>query len=562
MKHFLKKNYILILITLTGFIIRIAGITQNPPSLNWDEVSHGYNAYSILQTGRDEWGTFLPTIFPAFGDYKLPLYIYLTVPFVAFFGLNALSVRLVSVLAGTLAIPAICLLTNKLFANKKLSILNLSAKSASFQLSVGEIAGFTLALLPWHIFISRPALEANLALTFIITGLYFLLKKSFIPASIFLSLSLHTYNTSRLFIPLVLISWFFIYRPKLKITKKNAISLIILFFAGTMVLYQVFMGTGIARYSQISLLSEHQVYVIGEDRANSTLPGILPRLIYNRPVQVSKMVALKYLEHFTPSFIYQSNGANNQFSIPNTNMLTWPIITAYFIGLFFTLKNIKQKNSLFLLALLFLSPLADSLTIDPAHALRSSIMIPALVIISSLGIFYVNSKTKFKKLILLIFAITLILSTVNYWKKYDTEYKNTYSASWQYGYQQVISYINENQNNYSRIIFSKRYAEPHIFYAFYAKLAPQDLWTNGDNIRFTQSNWRWTDKIGKVFFVNDWIIPQDLPSENLTLESGSEIETKNSLLITSPDHVPSNTEILKEISFLDGSPAFVIARFK
>jgi 4-amino-4-deoxy-L-arabinose transferase-like glycosyltransferase len=554
MKKFIKKNYILILITLIGFIIRIAGISQNPPSLNWDEASHGYNAYSILKTSRDEWGTFLPTIFPAFGDYKLPLYIYLTVPFVALFGLNVFSVRLVSVLAGTLAIPAICLLTNKLFANKKLLILN-------HQLSIGEIAGATLALLPWHIFISRPALEANLALTFIVAGLYFLLKKSFIPASIFFSLSLHTYNTARLFIPLILIFWFLIYRPKLKINKENIISLIIIFIAGIIVLYQIFTGAGTARYSQISLLSEHQVYVIGENRTNSNLPGILPRLVYNRPVQVSKMVISKYLEHFTPSFIYQSDGANNQFSIPNTNMITWPIIVAYFLGLFFTLKNIKQKNSLFLLALLFLSPLADSLTIDPAHALRSSIMIPALVIISAFGFFHTSLKTKFKNILLLLFAITLIFSTVNYWKKYNTEYKNNYSQSWQYGYQQAISYLNENKDKYSRIIISKRYAEPHIFYAFYTNLNSQNLWSSGDNIRFTQTNWRWTDKVGKVFFINDWLIPQNLPSEVLVLESGSEVETRNSLLITSPDHVPSNAEILKEINFLDGSPAFVIAKF-
>lgn len=555
MKNFLKKNYILILITLIGFVIRIAGITQNPPSLNWDEVSHGYNAYSVLKTGRDEWGTFLPAIFPAFGDYKLPLYIYLTMPFVALFGLNALSVRLVSVIAGTLAIPAIYFLVKGLIPKGSIKIKGINP------IGIGHLAAFILALLPWHIFISRPALEANLALTFIIAGLYLLIKKSYISSAIFLSLSLHTYNTARLFIPLILVSWFLIYRPKLKITKENIISLIIIFFSGSIVLYQIFIGTGTTRYSQISLLSEHQVYVIGQNRTNSTLPGILPRLIYNRPVQVSKMVASKYLEHFTPSFIYQSNGANNQFSIPSTNMLTWPIIAAYFIGLFFTLKNIKQKNNLFMLALLLLSPLADSLTIDPAHALRSSIMIPALVIISALGVFHISSKAKFKYLILLIFTITLILSTVNYWKKYDTDYKNTYSQSWQYGYQQAISYLNENQDNYARIIISKRHAEPHIFYAFYAKLNPQDLWPSGDNIRFSQSNWRWTDKIGKVFFVNDWLIPQSLPSEYLLLESGSQIETKNSLLITSPDHIPSNTEILKEIEFLDGSPAFVIARF-
>ena len=67
----------LLLIVAAGFALRLAAINLIPPSLNWDEVSLGYNAYSLLKTGRDEWGTVLPTIFRAYGDYKLPIYIYL-----------------------------------------------------------------------------------------------------------------------------------------------------------------------------------------------------------------------------------------------------------------------------------------------------------------------------------------------------------------------------------------------------------------------------------------------------------------------------------------------------
>ena len=74
-----------------AFMLRFWGLDHNPPSLNWDEVSHGYNAFSILKTGRDEWGAWFPSIFRAFGDYKLPVYIYLTTLPVAIFGLNAFA---------------------------------------------------------------------------------------------------------------------------------------------------------------------------------------------------------------------------------------------------------------------------------------------------------------------------------------------------------------------------------------------------------------------------------------------------------------------------------------
>src|SRR5690606_11438764 len=125
---------------------------------------------SILKTGKDEWGVTFPLIFRAFGDYKLPLYIYLTVIPVALFGLNAISVRLVSVLAGTLAIPGIYLLTRQLFPNVA---LNFKFKKRSVSLSLPFLTAFFLSLLPWHLFISRPALEANLGLTLFLFAVYF-----------------------------------------------------------------------------------------------------------------------------------------------------------------------------------------------------------------------------------------------------------------------------------------------------------------------------------------------------------------------------------------------------
>src|SRR3989344_1675551 len=81
-------------IVFIAFIIRVWSLNSNPPSLNWDEASLGYNAYSLLKTGSDEWSRQWPISFQAFGEYKLPGYIYVTIPFIALFGLSEFSVRL------------------------------------------------------------------------------------------------------------------------------------------------------------------------------------------------------------------------------------------------------------------------------------------------------------------------------------------------------------------------------------------------------------------------------------------------------------------------------------
>ncbi|KKR51661.1 MAG: hypothetical protein UT88_C0033G0011 [Candidatus Woesebacteria bacterium GW2011_GWD2_40_19] len=91
---------ILGLIVALAFFLRIYKVTSIPPSLNWDEVSIGYNAYSILKTSKDEWGVKFPLNFKSYGEYKLPAQIYASIPGIAVFGLNEFGVRITPVIYG------------------------------------------------------------------------------------------------------------------------------------------------------------------------------------------------------------------------------------------------------------------------------------------------------------------------------------------------------------------------------------------------------------------------------------------------------------------------------
>lgn len=542
MKH--KNLIILLLITTIGLFLRFWHLGYFPVSLNWDEASHGYNAYSIFTTGKDEWGKSFPLIFRAFGDYKLPIYIYLTVLPIFLFGLNTFAVRFISALAGVLAIPGIYFLYLKLFPKH----------SRTF----GLLAAFFLAVCPWHFFISRPALEANLALTFIIYGTLFLLKglespRNYFVSAILFGFSLHTYNTARVFVPLFLFIFFLINLRKIKFTKwtLSAIALLLCFFG--VVVYQVFSGEGTARYGKLEILSESAIFQIGTQRTQSKLPPIIAKAIYNRPVYFATTFIKNYLGYFTPQFISQSKGAQTQFAIPDQNLFGWSILVLAIIGLVFS------RNSL-VLSWLFLSPVAAALTADPPQALRPNPMIPAIILLAAFGLYFLASKLS-PKLSFIFVSLVLILVSTNFYlycQNYFFSYQVTYSQSWQYGYSQVVSYINQYGSSYKNIFITKRYGEPHIFYAFYSRLNPQLLQPGSDNIRFEKSAWYWTDKIGNVYFVNDWQIPT-AKTDSLTLESGGQLSTQNSLLITSPNHLPSNAKVLKTVNFLDGTPAFIIS---
>jgi len=558
----------IVFITILAALLRFWKLADMPPSLNWDEVSHGYNAYSILKTGRDEWGVFMPHIFRAFGDYKLPVYIYSTVIPVFLFGLNAFAVRFVSALAGTLAIPGIYLLTKQLFPHKSPNTTHLAL-----------IASLLLAISPWHFFISRPALEANLALTFIVFGGYFLLRyfektSSLLPSAILFSLSLHTYNTARIFVPLLLIASLFVYyrhresRPARRggsaevipasgiaaspsTPLNDILGATILLLSASLVLFQVYLGVGTARYDKLKILSDAAVFQIGEKRQLSNLSPIVARLVYNRPLYFAETFTKNYFNYFSPQFFFQSKGAQSQFAIPSQNMLTLPIFLFAIIGLFLSLREFKSANYQFLVLWLLLSPVAAALTLDPPQALRPNPMIPALIILASIAISRLSKKISWLALLLALISSSFYL--INYW----TTYRVRYSSSWQYGYSLPMDFIRFYKGDYSKFFVTKRLGEPHIFYSFYNKLDPRLVQPGSGSIRFEKSDWFWTDKIDNVYFVNDWDIPSTIV-DSLELESGTVIPTKNSILITSSDHVPVNASVIETIYFLDETPAFII----
>lgn len=201
-------------IILIAFLIRIYSLQDNPPGFFADEASIGYNAYQILKTGRDEHGRFLPVLFEAFGEYKSPIQIYATVPFVYIFGLNEVSVRLTSVIFAVLTITSIFFLSKEL------------AKHFPFKGEVAIFAVIFLSITPWHIHLSRIAFEQNPYLLFATLGVLFFLKaRSHINyiyfSAIFFALSMYSYFPARIFVPVFGLSIFIVLQNRFIFIKNN-----------------------------------------------------------------------------------------------------------------------------------------------------------------------------------------------------------------------------------------------------------------------------------------------------------------------------------------------------
>ena len=574
-----NKKYILIgLILVIAFFLRIFNVVYDPPSLNWDEVSIGYNAFSVLKTSKDEWGKVFPTIFRAYGDYKLPLYVYLTVPSISLFGLNTFSVRLVSVVAGTISVLFTYLLVKELLSLEKARGMR---KSDDKTEAVATLSALLVTLEPWSLFLSRPAFEANLALCFFNVGFYFFLKsirrlQNIVPSIIFFGLTLWTYNSYRIFTPLFVVFLFLIFRNELKAFVNNRKylmqgSILTLLFLLPLI-YQFAAGVGVMRYSKVAIIDEGAIGQIINLRDKYNFSPLVERAVFNRPTYFTYNFLKNIFSHFSYKFLFVQGGTNYQFNDPNFGLLYKIDLIFLISGVIFLIKS-KDKKTALLLGWLILGTVPSSLMREAPHGLISITMLPAPMIISAFGfvgvfslIVSLSSKVKsFNTGIICTFFVVLYLlilakQLLNYQVNYFNSYKSTYSWSWQYGYQEVIQYVAENYNKYDKIIVTKKYGEPHEFFLFYLKWNPLLYQADKNLIRFEQSNWFWVDRFDKFFFVNDWEVPSEEWQPFVLESKKEEIDCREikCLLITSPGNVPKTWNKLESVQFLDGSGAFEI----
>ena len=216
-----KRNKIIFwLLLLAGAVLRFAGLGILPDgkALNPDEAYAGYEAWSLLHYGMDSHGYSMPVYLVAWGSGMNALQTYLMIPFVAVFGLTPFAIRLPQAIAGTFSILAFYGLMKE----------NQSEEKALVGMGI-------LAIMPWHLMLSRFGLESNLLPAFLLFGMYFMVvgvrkPKCYMLAGLFWGLSLYCYASVWAVMPLLIFDYalaIIIYQ-KGKVTKYFGAGLLIM----------------------------------------------------------------------------------------------------------------------------------------------------------------------------------------------------------------------------------------------------------------------------------------------------------------------------------------------
>lgn len=516
------KLIITFLIIITLFT-RFYQLETVPNHLGNDEISIAYDAYSIIRTGRDEHGNYLPLSFQSHNTYKAPLYGYLTAPLTLILPNTATTVRLPSALAGSLTVLVLGLLVLEMTGNLSLSLIS---------------SGF-LATNPWHIYASRTALESNLSLLFLTLGIYLFLlgvKRSqnqfFLLTSVFnLALSMYAYHTEWVITPLIFAFLVLSFRPK----RTLLLAAIFLLLASPL-FFDYYSRLGTSARANTELLWQETFL----KRELEKLPPL------EKLRAITKTATENYLDHLSPKILFFDGltllSRDHAYQPGLFLSLSLPF---FFLG-WFKLKPFRRYQY-FVLFFALLSPLMPSITQGGINQNRYLPAVVAFTLLIAAGFYFVYQKSKpFLKIVLL---SALSLSFFYFWIIYLYHFPIYSAEGFQYGYQQMAEYIRPIRGQYDHIVVEPRFSDfnryvgvPHLYLSYYLAENPSDLLTrrNDDQgthfgkYRITEVNWNLEEPKPKSLYL--------LPMGNLP-----------------PDNL---LELLVEISLPDGKPAFKIYKSK
>lgn len=539
MKRILKYLPI-ILIFLFSLTLRIWKLSDYPAGLNADEAAIGYNAYSLIKTGKDEFGHSWPINFQSFNDFKPGFYFYLVLPWVAILGLNEWAVRLPSALLGSLTILAVYFLVKEIF--KKEEKRNLLA----------AVASLLLAINPWHLHFSRGGWESNAAVFFIVLGvnLFFVsLKKPgyFSLCVLSLALSMFTYHSARVISPLLGFGLLLLYWKKI-FRQENRRSLILSGVVGGILGLRLFVSmtgsAGMSRFSGVGIFADQgPFWRVNELRGQHSNPfSVFPKLVHNRYFEYGVQFLDNYLRHFSGSFLFISGDEIQRNKVPEIGQLFLIEIPFFLLGLYF-LINKKPGEWKILFWWLMVAPVASALTFQSPHAIRSLNMVIPLVILTGFGLWnvlvWIQSQTKVIAILLNCSIVILFLWNFGFYlHQYYVHYPQTYPAAWEYGFKDLVNYVVENQNKYEEIYITNKYDQPYILFAFYLQYPPPKFQKEARLTSRDQYGFSTVENFGKYHFGR--IGMKSLP------------KGRKVMVVGTPSEISDSVTILKRIYFKDG----------
>ncbi len=483
----------MILILLVGFVY-FYNLGSAPNGMLVDEPAFAYSAYSVLLTGHDEHGKFLPLVFESYGDQKMPLYVYTMVPLIALFGLTTAVARMPAALAALALVPVYYFILRELRISKRVSL----------------VATLIMAISPFSFFMARLGRESTLGLLFFALSVLFLLKAIGTKRTLFwvltavsALLSWYSYVAYRfvtlLFFPVVLAVLY--YRKAVNLKQIGMMSVV----AAVLIVPLLLAGNvGTSRLKQVGFANDPGPLMKITEERNYCGLYLHPKLCAvsaNKVLVYGQILTQRLIGLYSPEYLF-SRGDKEQlaYSIPDFGqfyLITLPFFAA---GLYYLLKNRRTNAVAFLVVLvaLFTTPIPSILAGD-VNKMRVSASFVFLFIVVAFGFEYVFTLLPRKRLYLgaLVVAAGVGVQSYMFYVNFFTIHTTKYEILYNSHVRQLAGYL-QKYDSTTAMQIEPFFSDPLMFYAFYMKTDPETFQRETRYLPADEIGFRHAQRLGSV----------------------------------------------------------------
>ncbi len=566
------RNLTIAVIIILAVVFRFFQLGNLPPAPYWEEVALGYDAFSILKTGKDHHGNWFPIVaFESFGDWKPGFYIYTVVPSIFLFGLNTFAVRLPSALAGLNIVIGIGVLADQLFLKNHTFKRGTEKTSQWLPLLCMLVA----AVEPWGILLSRGAWETNLATALTLWAIIAVFKHSrqpqinpvpwyLIVSAILSVLAMYTYHAARISSPLLVFSAFLFIefqsfevwknarKRRLKLKQLIVPTLVVVIMVAPLLINST-SNTVTNRFTTTSIFSDLSIIINSNQLKEQANNSLFSRLLYHRYLLFGREMVLNFVKNFDLGYLFLHGDTNPRHSIQYFGQLyplSLPLILVGLSVLFYRYK----KAFLFFITWFICGLLPSTLVEGSPHAVRSLVIFPIWVLLIGLGLHrlldWLSRTTLNKKHFLTgLFSVVFVLQINVFWVYYSQVYSKKYANEWQYGYAGMISAVNQLALQYpnDQIYITREQGRPAMYYWFYSQTDPRIVQSYEATASKDQSEFL---QLGRLHFI----------------DSPDQVATSYGILAASPKFMTLiGLEISPEsfvISSADEKPIWIIQQYE
>jgi 4-amino-4-deoxy-L-arabinose transferase-like glycosyltransferase len=483
---------------VVGAGLRVARLNQMPPALGQDEACDGYDAYSILTTGRDHHGNFMPIVMEGFKDYRMPLFQYSLVPLVGVFGLKAAVVRLGAAIWGIIDLIAITIVAGLMLGWPG-----------------GAAAAVIGALMPWHLELSRYGIEATSAsatVSIAIASLLFWLRRReflwLLLAGLAFGLSLYTYAITKAFLPLIIALIAILYWRELKRSKLKALVAIAIVVAFALPQAAMIIRDPAqmqSRFERLSLFSSEAICNgCNSDQvkaAMNSIPSLLPA---------------NFLANFTPWFLFLKGDRGDHWTMihpPNFGELLPEQAVLVLLGLVALFMPRRRRVAILILGWLIFAavpatliiplgvssaepgstmptphvlfhytfpapPATPSLLLAHADSRHDALAMAPWILLSALGFVVLLDLTANRPVLRAAAAAVilagLVFHSARFLRFYFEDFPTIAAPYFQYGIKEVLQTIDQRYDKNLPVIITPAINQPYMYVLFFEHYPPAE----------------------------------------------------------------------------------------